>query len=99
MTVRPPAPETALGSAALLRSRSTLVRQLVQAEHDPGKERIRACLCAIDDERRMTSRFCAAPQTDFRQPAGDHVRPSRTNRLASLLASMKAPGRIAPATL
>jgi hypothetical protein len=33
------------------RSESSLVRRLVRAKNDPAKQRIRAWLCDIDDER------------------------------------------------
>ena len=34
-----------------LKARSSLVRRLVQAHDDPGKQRIRAWLSALDDEQ------------------------------------------------
>jgi uncharacterized protein YjiS (DUF1127 family) len=37
--------------ARALRARSSLVRRLVQAHDDPGKERIRAWLRELDDEQ------------------------------------------------
>jgi uncharacterized protein YjiS (DUF1127 family) len=42
MTARP---------AKHLKARSSLVRRLVQARDDPGKQRIRAWLSALDDEQ------------------------------------------------
>ena len=42
MTARP---------AKHLKARSSLVRRLVQAHDDPGKQRIRAWLRALDDEQ------------------------------------------------
>jgi uncharacterized protein YjiS (DUF1127 family) len=37
--------------ATHLKARSSLVRRLVQARDDPGKQRIRAWLSALDDEQ------------------------------------------------
>jgi len=37
-----------------LKARSSLVRRLVQAHDDPGKQRIRAWLRALDDEQLST---------------------------------------------
>ena len=54
MTVRPSSPEIAPGSTALTRRESSLVRRLVRAKDDPGKERVRGWLSAIDDARLLS---------------------------------------------
>jgi hypothetical protein len=43
----------AKGPAGCREAGSSLVRRLVQAKDDPGKQRIRRWLCAINDERLL----------------------------------------------
>ena len=41
--------------ARCLKAKSSLVRRLIQAQDDPGKQRIRAWLREIDDEQLSSS--------------------------------------------
>ena len=44
-------PRRGMRPASALKGRSSLVRRVVQAHDDPGKERIRAWLRELDDEQ------------------------------------------------
>ena len=44
-----------------VKARSSLVRRLVQARDDPGKQRTRAWLCELSDEQ-LSSRLGCTPE-------------------------------------
>jgi hypothetical protein len=49
------------GPARDVKVRSSLVRRLVQARDDPGKQRTRAWLCELSDEQ-LSSRLGCTPE-------------------------------------
>jgi hypothetical protein len=61
------------------RSESSLVRRLVGAKDDPAKQRIRAWLCDIDDERLRRFGLSAEDIAMLRGPS--HRKPARRFRI------------------